>query len=226
MPQQQSDSDLDRTDELPRLDVAAYEASMRERGEDPLARTDTWVVKALQDSDLPDDLDEDDAPTRHLRPVAEPTVRVRPIEPTRDVTAEVDSVFRRIDQLEKELDSARTEATQWQTRSSELTTERAEQEARAATLTSNNARLVEQQQIAYDRTQVLEVRMREEGDLAKQRFTELQTTLQTERGTHAEFKQTIENKLTSAHGQIETLTRTRSDLLTKLSTQSELAETR
>jgi hypothetical protein len=42
--------------DLPRLDVAAYEGAMRQHEEDPLSRTDTWVVKALQD---PDDTSDD-----------------------------------------------------------------------------------------------------------------------------------------------------------------------
>src|SRR5262245_22055881 len=102
----QTDEDLDRTDELPRLDVAAYEAAMRRGEEDALSRTDTWVVKALQDADLPDEADEEDT-RRHLRAVAEPSVRMRQPEPTPDVTAEVERILTRIEQLEHELENSR-----------------------------------------------------------------------------------------------------------------------
>lgn len=225
--QYRPDEDLDRTDELPRLDVAAYEASLREREreEDPLSRTDTWVIKALQDDELPDDVD-DAPPVRHLRPVAEPAVRMRPIEPTQDVTAEVESILRRIEQLEGELDAARKDSAAWQGRCSELSTERAQQDERATLLTANNARLVEQQQIAYDRTQALEARLREESELAQQRLAELQSALQLERGAHAGFKRDTEHQLREAHTQIDSLSRLRDDLQTQLRSQSELAAKR
>lgn len=218
------DQDLDRTDELPRLDVAAYEAAMRRGEEDPLSRTDTWVVRALHDAELPDEFDE--GTQRHLRPVAEPTVRVRQPEPTQDVTTEVERILTRIDELERELETTRGDSQRWQTRCNELSVERAEQEERTGTLTANNARLVEQQQIAYDRTQLLEARMREEGELAQKRIAELQNTLHSERTTHAELKQRLEQQLSDARAQIETLSRSLLDTQSQLTTQTDLAHTR
>ena len=197
---------------------------MRATEEDPLSRTDTWVIKALQEVDQPDENYEQ--PTRHLRPVAEPSVRVRPIEPKHDVTTDVGDILSRIEELERELESARSESQQWQSRCSELTTARAQQEERAAVLTANNARLVEQQQIAYDRTQALEGRLREEGELAARQLTELQSTLQSERDTFSEFKRTIEVQLGAARSQIESLTREHAQLHNSFSAQSELAERR
>ncbi|MET0659183.1 MAG: hypothetical protein ABW110_13610, partial [Steroidobacteraceae bacterium] len=217
------DQDLDRTDELPRLDVAAYEAAMRRGEEDPLSRTDTWVVRALHD-DAPEDFDE--GTQRHLRPVAEPAVRVRQPEPTQDVTAEVERILSRIDELERELESTRGDSQRWQTRCNELSTERAEQEERASTLTANNARLVEQQQIAYDRTQMLEARMREEAELTQRRIAELQTTLHSERASHAELKQRLEQQVSEARTQIESLSRSQQDTQSQLTTQSDLAQAR
>ncbi|MET0986602.1 MAG: FHA domain-containing protein [Steroidobacteraceae bacterium] len=218
------DQDLDRTDELPRLDVAAYEAAMRRGEEDPLSRTDTWVVRALHDADLQDEFDE--GTQRHLRPVAEPAVRLRQPEPTQDVTAEVERILTRIDELERELETTRGDSQRWQTRCNELSAERAEQEERAGTLTANNARLVEQQQIAYDRTQLLEARMREEAELAQKRIAELQNTLHTERTTHAELKQRLEQQVSEARVQIETLSRNQLDTQSQLTTQTALAQTR
>ena len=56
MSTQPEHSDLDKTDELPVLDVAAYEASLA-ASEDPLASTDTWMVESLRESETVRDLE-------------------------------------------------------------------------------------------------------------------------------------------------------------------------
>ena len=46
-----SDNDLDRTDELPRLDVAEYEAKLAAEANDTLVSTDTWAVESIRETE-------------------------------------------------------------------------------------------------------------------------------------------------------------------------------
>jgi chromosome segregation ATPase len=220
----QPGEDLDRTDELPRLDIAAYEASLARASEDPLSRTDTWAVRALQEGDFPESPEEDSRPRLHA--VAEPSVRLREREPAPDITTEVDRIFSRIGQLETELAAARADTAQWQAHCAELTTERAEQEERTVTLAGNNARLVEQQQIAYDRLQLLEARLREETELSRTRIGELVSALESERAGHLQARQQLDQESTEARNRIAALEVGNERLQNALREQTSLATER
>lgn len=137
--------DLDQTDELPRLDVTAYEASLARAGEDPLSRTDTWAVGTLQETlqeafqglELAQAGDEAVAelPTRNRgqRPV---------ISGSADLTINVDGLLKRITELEAGIDAARTA--------------NAELDQRMQALHAENTRLTEHSSISYERAQRLE----------------------------------------------------------------------
>src|SRR5690606_25003414 len=92
--------DLDRTDELPVLDVVAYEAQLAAQG-DTLASTDTWSVAGLREAE---DLEYEDNVTVRFprRRTAAPEV-----PKTSDVTVEATRILERIHELELELAGAR-----------------------------------------------------------------------------------------------------------------------
>lgn len=163
--QPDSHDDLDQTDELPRLDVAAYEASLARTGEDPLARTDTWAVGTLQETlqeafqglELVQASDESVAelPTRNRgqRPV---------ISGSADLTINVDGLLKRITELETGIGAARTANAELENRCQSLIGDRAELDQRMQALQAENTRLTEHSSISYERAQRLEQQLRDQ----------------------------------------------------------------
>lgn len=155
--QPSSHDDLDQTDELPRLDVAAYEATLAGAGEDPLSRTDTWAVGALQELDLPQEDDE---------AIAELPSRTRGeklvISGSADLTINVDGLLKRITELETGISAARTANDELERRCQSLDGDHTELEQRLQALQAQNARLTEHSSISYERTQRLEQQLRDQ----------------------------------------------------------------
>jgi chromosome segregation ATPase len=158
--------DLDRTDELPRLDVAAYEAQLAQAN-DTLSSTDAWAVGGLREAE---DLKQTDtAALRFARTRAQP-----PEAPRSDVTLDATRILGRIAQLESELASAQEQHTQLQTRFDRLSADFAGKEKEVRALSVDNARLAEQRSLVADRVQALEQQLKDdtaqfERDLAQQR---------------------------------------------------------
>lgn len=147
--------DLDRTDELPRLDIAAYEARLAEESNDALSSTDTWAVEGLRDS-LAARADE----TAALRL---PTGRVRPLDaPQTDVALEATRILGRIEELEAELQAARERERDMASRLERLTNELTVKETQARGLTADNARLTEQRLLGIERVRELEQQLKDE----------------------------------------------------------------
>lgn len=155
--QPDSHDDLDRTDELPRLDVAAYEASLGAAGTDPLSQTDTWAVEALQGLELPAQSDETDF---------EPPARGRGQKPviggSADLTVGVDRLLKRITELESGIATARAANADLERRSQSMDSDRAELERRVNELQAENARLTEHSSISHERAQRLEQQLRDQ----------------------------------------------------------------
>lgn len=155
--QPSSHDDLDQTDELPRLDVAAYEATLAGAGEDPLSRTDTWAVGALQELDLPQEDDE---------AIAELPSRTRGeklvISGSADLTINVDGLLKRITELETGISAARTANDELERRCQSLDGDHTELEQRLQALQAENARLTEHSSISYECAQRLEQQLRDQ----------------------------------------------------------------
>jgi chromosome segregation ATPase len=162
-----SENDLDRTDELPRLDVAEYEAKLAAEANDTLASTDTWAVESIREAEATQQSDTA-ALGRFARNRAAP-------EPTRtnDVTLDATRILGRISQLESELAAAKSYQAELQAKFDRLTTEFNTKEKEVRALSADNARLTEQRALVTDRIHTLERQLKDdtaqfERDLAQQ----------------------------------------------------------
>jgi chromosome segregation ATPase len=164
----QSDDDLDRTDELPRLDISVYESQLAADGDDTLASTDAWAVESLRD--LEDTPPQDTAAVRFPRPHAPPDdLPSRP-----DVTLDATRILGRIQNLEAELDQAKQREEDLHARIGRLTDELAVREKETRGLSADNARLTEQRSVHIERIRALEQQLKEEAaqyeqEIAQQR---------------------------------------------------------
>lgn len=193
--QPDSHDDLDQTDELPRLDVAAYEANLVSGGEDPLSRTDTWAVEALQRLELPEESDE---------AVPEPPTRLRDHKPiisgSADLTINVDRFLKRITELETNIAAARAANDELERRSQSLDGSHAELEQRVQLLQAENARLAEHSSISYERAQRLEQQLRDEFAQREASLRQIETSREADRLSSEQarmaLKQQLEQKAT------------------------------
>jgi chromosome segregation ATPase len=170
-------SDLDRTDELPRLDVAEYEAALAKNAE-TLARTDVWSVSALQDMD---DLAEsqDGASVAAASKNAEPAA----------FTVNVDGILKRIADLERDVVAAH-EANEALTKGTEtIQADRERLASRIQTLEAENARQREHRALAQEIAERTERKLADELQRAKDEIQALQSAGAAER-TKAEAERT------------------------------------
>jgi chromosome segregation ATPase len=168
--QPHSEHDLERTDELPRLDVAAYEAKLAAEANDTISSTDTWAVDEIRKAEQTQ-VRNPSAFTRLERGRATP-------EPTKtgDITLDATRILGRISQLESELNAAKAQQTELQVRFDRLTSEFNAKEKEVRGLSADNTRLAEQRSLVTDRVRTLEQQIKEdtaafERDLAQQRET-------------------------------------------------------
>jgi chromosome segregation ATPase len=168
-----SDHDeLDRTDELPRLDVAAYEAKLAAEASDTLGSTDTWAIDGLRDAEAEEAKQQQDATAYRF-----PRTRAQPERAkTSDVTLDANRILGRLSQLESELAAAREQQTELQARFDRLNGDFATKEKEVRALSADNARLTEQRALVADRIKTLEQQLKDdtaqfERDLTQQRDT-------------------------------------------------------
>jgi chromosome segregation ATPase len=171
--------DLDRTDELPRLDVEAYEASLAD-SEKGLTRTDTWNVAALQEID---ELAQDETGAMG-QGTASPTL-----------TGNVDSILKRIADLEADVVAAHEANEALQKHSEGLQTERDRLAALAQTLESENARQREHRELAQTMAERVESQLREELAQTKTHADDLQALLMREREQALSERSALQAKL-------------------------------
>jgi chromosome segregation ATPase len=139
--------DLDRTDELPILDVDAYEASFAANDKN-LSRANTWTLASLRLVDECDDASKDAVLSASA---AKPSVQAE------SLTANLECTLRRITQLEAEI-VASHQANET------LQHERDAGEMRIKALEADNARLREDRAHSDATAQRLEQQLRERGE--------------------------------------------------------------
>ncbi|MFL6620172.1 MAG: hypothetical protein ACJ8MH_16320, partial [Povalibacter sp.] len=169
MSTQPGHTDLDKTDELPQLDVAAYEASLA--GDDPLSSTDTWMVESLRESET----------VRELG--AAKRTRSRPAPPLITGTVDlsiIDRLEQRIRSLESELNEAHAAESDWQQQAQSWTADRAALEQRLATFNVERERLEEQQGLSRELVQRLQRQLQ---DLTEQQGVQ-QAQMNAQREAH------------------------------------------
>ena len=172
--------DLERTDELPQLDVVAYEAQLGLAPEDRLSSTDTWLVESLREAD-PSALRDP-----HTRPL---------LGGSADLSVSIDPLRQRIASLEQELEHARTTLTEERTRLQTLAADRADLDSRTTGLAADNARLQEQIGIAQELTRRLQHQLLQQAENHKSQLDEISAARENERSSAAQDRLALEQQL-------------------------------
>jgi len=178
--------DLDSTDELPVLDVVAYEAGLAEtqRG---LSRTDTWTVEALQDIDEIVDSVQIESSTASRSAVKQGD--------SSGVTVNVNRILKRISDLENDIVTAHEANAALQKRAEAMQAERDEHAARMQALAAENARISEHRALSEEMAQRLEQQLREQTQRAEAQIKQLHATHATERTRAEQERSEAERKL-------------------------------
>lgn len=175
--------DLDRTDELPQLDVVAYEAELGLAPEERLSSTDTWLVESLRDNESAEVDALRDPQTRPL------------MAGSADLSISIDPLRQRIAGLENELEHARATLTEERARLQTLAADRAEIESRTTSLTADNARLQEQLGIAHELTQRQQGQLLAQAENHKAQLDEIAGTRESERAAAEQQRVALEQQL-------------------------------
>lgn len=216
--QPSTDTELDRTEELPQLDVAAYEASLAEAG---ISSTDTWSVQALRDATL----DEESAERPPVSAFRSKAQRATPERPA-DLTLDAGRILTRVAQLEAELNAAKTLNGELEQRCESLATQIADQHSAVQALQADNARLAEQHSIGLDKVQSLESQLQARG-------AEFDAELQNLRSSHATAsaqsdaaRLALERRIAALDEQLAVLNETNASLQEELRAAADLAQAR
>lgn len=170
--------DLDRTDELPQLDVVAYEAAQEK---DALASTDTWLVESMPEETF-----------------GETQVRGRsnwPAPGNIDLSLNIDRLRQRIAALEAELSVARNAQREQEAASRMPNAERTELTSRISSLEADNAHLREQQSISQALTQKLQRQLEDEAEKHESRLAQLDATREADREAAERQRIALEQQL-------------------------------
>jgi chromosome segregation ATPase len=214
------DGDLDRTDELPRLDVVAYEASLRE-GE-TLARTDNWAVGNLREAVRAEEA-EAQAPSANKTIIRN---WERPAPPRPPVTSDVDRILKRIAELEAEVASSGARNVDLELRIQALQTERAALEKRIVALEGDNARLTEYRTLALANVERLERQILESSEQHTGQLSELTVARTQEQETARRARELLEGQLAAATAKASEIDAQRTQLKLDLESALELGLTR
>ncbi|MBL8270470.1 FHA domain-containing protein [Steroidobacter sp.] len=199
--------DLDRTDELPVLDVAAYEASLA-GNEKNLSRTDAWAVQGLRAVDdlNRDDLDGDELEADELDAdsddeVAPPTV-TKPNAQAEALTINVERILGRFAELEAEVAATHESNALLQNDCEALRAEQAQAELRMEALQADNARLYE------DRAELNEVARLREQQLSEraEAIAALEKTVSKEKDVASRLSRQLAVKLMACEQAVSTVT--------------------
>ena len=167
---------LDRTEELPVLDVAAYEARLREDGKEA-PRT----IRAMAPGGC--DLDADPVGPQQI-PVLTRVMREPPAG-SEALTANVQRILRRIAELEGNIKASHEANAALAKRIESVQLERDQQVRRLQALETENARLREERTLADEMTQRFERQLREQAQQADAELRDVQAAFSSERA-HAD----------------------------------------
>lgn len=208
--------DLDPTDELPRLDIVAYEAALA-AGEGATAE----LRKPKPDTD--------DDNTSEFIP-AFPFVLQDAGSPHPELTADLDIILKRIAELESELSSVRLLNTELQTRCETFGLERETQAKAILALSADNARLGEHRSLATEMYERLEEKLCSQsahsaaqiGELQAQRAELVQQLAAS--GQRIESLQLDHGRLQNELGGAVALASERADVIASLQSRLDQAE--
>lgn len=217
-----SNDELDRTDELPQLDVEAYEASLAEN-QKGLSRTDTWTVEALRDVD-------------ELADSANRNVRIPVLDPVRDagrlsndaeaLTVNVERILKRIAEVEADVVAAHEANAALQKRADAIQADREQQALRIKALEAENARLGEHRSLADEMVQRLERQLREQAQHSDAQLMEAHTARLAERSQADQRREQLEQQISQLTEQGTTLHKDHRGLQERLQASVALATQR
>ncbi len=173
--------DLDRTDELPVLDVEAYEASLVATYKS-LSRTDTWAVENVGADDEADEESDDAVP---LPTALKPSVRPGAL------TVNVEQILTRIADLETEIGATRETNARLQKDGDALRAERVREQSRIETLQADNLRLREHRAQSDEIAGRLKQQLRERGEF----IASLEKSISNEKEIGAQLSRQLAAKL-------------------------------
>ena len=179
--------DLDSTDELPVLDVVAYEASLAETRQG-LSRTDTWTVEALQDID-------EIVESVQIESSTASRGAVKAAAEGSPLTVNVNRILKRIADLESDIVTAHEANAALQKRAEAIQAERDEHAARIQALEAENARISEHRALSEEMGQRLEQQLREQTQRAEAQLKQLHATHAAERTRIDEERSEADRKL-------------------------------
>jgi chromosome segregation ATPase len=213
--------DIESTDELPLLDVAAYEARLSESQADGVSRTDTWTVEALREFDTT-------AETRqnHFRSARGSQAAPPPIAGRTGVASDVDHIRKRLAEQESELSAAKTLNAELQSRCAALTTDRDGQAQIMLGLQADNARLTEYRTIADEMVARLEQKLRDQPVLFTKQLTELQSARFDEHLKAGKTREELQQQIAQKAVQLAALQESHEKLREELQNSIELAAQR
>lgn len=213
--------DLDRTDELPRLDVEAYEASLRSNAADGDtdfgSRTDTWTVAALREIDVAEATQQREPPRR---------TRTFPSHAGTDVTADVDHILKRIAVLESELAAAKALNVELRSRSENAARERDEQAQAMLALKADHERLSEHRTIGDEMVGRLEQKLRDKSVQFTAQLTELQSARFAEQLQSEKAREELQKQIAQKAVQLDALQENHAKLRDELAQSVALATER
>lgn len=178
---------LDRTDELPVLDVEAYEATLAEN-QKGLSRTDTWTVDALRDIDELIDSATHEAAV-DVRQLTKESVGIEAF------TVNVDRILKRIADLEADIVAAHAANAVLQKRNEAAQLEQELHVSRAQALEAENARLVEHRTLADEMAQRFERQLRETSQRHDAQLKELHSAHAAERSRADEKQKELDREI-------------------------------
>lgn len=184
---QSSSEDLDRTDELPCLDVAAYEATLAQ-DEQGWSRTDTWSAETLRQL-------EGRADSKEQGPNAATDGKAGQCTETEALTVDVDRILKRIADLEAELRAAHEMTAGLEARNDSVQADRDRQAQRIQALEAENARLFEHRSLAQEMAERLERKLREELQQSTGQLETLRSARAVERAKVDEERRNQEHRI-------------------------------
>jgi chromosome segregation ATPase len=202
-----SGEDLDRTDELPQLDVAAYEARLAESHKG-LSRTDTWTVEALRDIDELAESAQQDGRIPVLHVTAEHDAEA--------LTVNVERILTRIAEVEADIVAAHEANAVLQKRTDAIQAERDQQALHMRALEAENARLCEHRTLGDEMRQRLERQLREQSQHAQAQLKELRSTLEAEQSQSSQERTQLEHQIAQTSQRHATLQETHRTLQDQL----------
>jgi chromosome segregation ATPase len=181
--------DQDPTDELPVLDIAAYEATFLEHGDDTAQLNVAELTQSMAAL----------APPAAPETASSLPVKVRGRDPKGhaklELTADVDLILKRITDLEAQVGSLKGLNDGLNLRCDTLVAERDAQARGLLAIQADNARLVEHRALAAEMTARLEEKLRDQASHSAGQITELQALRSDEHAQAEQLRTELQQQL-------------------------------